>query len=234
MCNPQNDVEMRDYRELSDRYDDHLGNQDGGDVDEAELGEIEDLRHKAGLPSHTSAGLPHRAMCNDCGDPILVVERHPEAGWDKFGLCYEDIGHKKKNIPHSGLYWTRLNEKGANLLWYQNKRDKGIVFEKYFSLFPIPALALLYTAAECCVDEWTDGEKFHTWIKDHGILDAILNDINDNGRVDMTDVAHGDFLSDGEITNTIWEYMQAGDGGNESHDADEFYGESEDNEVEHE
>ncbi|KAG1748863.1 uncharacterized protein EDB91DRAFT_1244675 [Suillus paluster] len=73
MCNPQNDVEMRDYRELSD--------QDGGDVDEAELGEIEDLRHKAGLPSHTSVGLPHRAMCNDCGDPILVVERHPEAGW---------------------------------------------------------------------------------------------------------------------------------------------------------
>ncbi|KAG1743579.1 uncharacterized protein EDB91DRAFT_1247079 [Suillus paluster] len=80
MCNPQNDIEMRDYCELSDQDDDHLGNQDGGDVDEAELGEIEDSQHKAGSPSRTSAGLPHRAMRNDCGDPILIVERHPEAG----------------------------------------------------------------------------------------------------------------------------------------------------------
>jgi hypothetical protein len=58
--------------------DDHLGNQDGGDVDEAELDEIEVLQHKAGSPSRASAGLSHQAKCNDCGDPILVVERYPE------------------------------------------------------------------------------------------------------------------------------------------------------------
>ncbi|KAG1732170.1 hypothetical protein EDD22DRAFT_960408 [Suillus occidentalis] len=71
---------MRDYRELGDQDDDHLGNQDGGDVDEAELDEIEVLQHKAGSPSRASAGLSHQAKRNDCGDPILVVERHPEAG----------------------------------------------------------------------------------------------------------------------------------------------------------
>jgi hypothetical protein len=81
---------------------------------------------------------------------------------DKFGLCYQvstqctgfcrtltidskDIGDKKRNVSCSGLYKTRLNQKGANLLWYQNKRDEGVMFEKYFTPFPIPALALLYT-----------------------------------------------------------------------------------------
>ncbi|KAG1792001.1 uncharacterized protein HD556DRAFT_1239948, partial [Suillus plorans] len=104
-----------------------------------------------------------------------------------------------------GLFWMRLNQKGANLIWYQNKRDEGIMFDKYFTPFPIPALALLYTAAECCVDEWADGEcidicfssgeykavydkhlanlkRFQAQTKDHGILDTILKDINNSGR----------------------------------------------------
>ncbi|KAG1874101.1 hypothetical protein C8R48DRAFT_545686, partial [Suillus tomentosus] len=58
---------------------------------------------------------------------------------DKFGLCY------RSHVPCSGLFQMRLNQKGANLIWYQNKRDEGIVFDKYFTPFPIPALALLYT-----------------------------------------------------------------------------------------
>ncbi|KAG1887206.1 hypothetical protein F4604DRAFT_1570919, partial [Suillus subluteus] len=118
---------------------------------------------------------------------------------DKFGMCYWN------NVPHSGLFRSRLNQQAANLLRYRNKKDEGIVFEKYFLLFPIPALALVYTAAECCIDEWYDGEqvdisfsssdykeiynkhlanlkKFHTRTKDHGILDGILTEINNNGR----------------------------------------------------
>ncbi|KAG1755303.1 hypothetical protein EDD22DRAFT_957396 [Suillus occidentalis] len=177
---------------------------------------------------------------------------------EKFGLCYRDIGDKNRNVPRSGLYKTRLNQKGANLLWYQNKRDEGIMFENQFTPFPIPALALLYTAAECCIDEWTDGErsdinfasseykevydkhltnlrKFDTQTKAHGILDSILKDINNNGRtharVDTTDVACGDYLSDVEINNAIWESMQGGNGTNDSDcdSADEVDGESDDN-----
>ncbi|KAG1791059.1 uncharacterized protein HD556DRAFT_1241177, partial [Suillus plorans] len=96
-------------------------------------------------------------------------------------------------------------QKGANLIWYQNKRDEGIMFDKYFSPFPIPALALLYTAVKCCIDEWADGErtdisfsggeykevydkhvanlkKFDARTKEHGILNAILKEINNTGR----------------------------------------------------
>ncbi|KAG2739142.1 hypothetical protein P692DRAFT_201873422 [Suillus brevipes Sb2] len=86
--------------------------------------------------------------------------------------------------------------------------DEGIMFEKYFTPFPIPALALLYTAAECCIDEWTDGErsdihfssgeykavydkhlanlkKFDSQTKAHGILDSILKDSDVPARLGL-------------------------------------------------
>ncbi|KAG2048203.1 hypothetical protein BDR06DRAFT_895973, partial [Suillus hirtellus] len=106
---------------------------------------------------------------------------------------------------HSGLFCTRLNQQAANILWYCNKKDEGVVFKKAFSLFLIAALALVYTAAECCIDEWYEGEredisflsseyreaydwhlmnlkKFDAQTKDHGILDSILTELNNNGR----------------------------------------------------
>ncbi|KAG1841650.1 hypothetical protein DFJ58DRAFT_856318 [Suillus subalutaceus] len=153
---------------------------------------------------------------------------------DKFGLCYRDLGDKKNNVPRSGLFQSRLNQQAANLLWYCNK-DEGIVFEKFFSPFPMPALALVYTAAECCIDEWSDSEqvdisfssgdyrevydkhlanlkKFDTRTKDHGTLDGILTELNNNGRshakVDPIDVRDGDRLSDDEINKAIREYQQ--------------------------
>ncbi|KAG2739605.1 hypothetical protein P692DRAFT_20755194 [Suillus brevipes Sb2] len=124
---------------------------------------------------------------------------------DKFGMCYRDLGDKKNNVPCSGLFHTRLNQQAANILWYRNKKDEGVIFEKAFSLFPLPALALVYTAAECCIDEWYEGKhedisfssseyreaydwhlanlkKFDARTKDHGILDSILTELNNNGR----------------------------------------------------
>ncbi|KAG1763525.1 hypothetical protein EDD22DRAFT_1022498 [Suillus occidentalis] len=175
---------------------------------------------------------------------------------DKFGMCYRDLGDKKNNVPRSGLFRTRLNQQAANILWYRNKKDEGVVFEKAFSPFPLPALALVYTAAECCIDEWYEGEredisfssgeyreaydrhlanlkKFDARTKDHGILDSILTELNNNGRlhakVDPINVGDKDCLSDDEIHNAIREYQQVGgaedsdevESGLESEDIDE-------------
>ncbi|KAG2109530.1 hypothetical protein DEU56DRAFT_762422 [Suillus clintonianus] len=78
---------------------------------------------------------------------------------DKFGMCYRDLGDRKNNMPRSGLFHTRLNQQAANLVWYRNKKDDGVVFEDVLSPFLIPALALVYTTAECCINEWYDGER---------------------------------------------------------------------------
>ncbi|KAG2144161.1 uncharacterized protein EDB93DRAFT_1087752 [Suillus bovinus] len=76
---------------------------------------------------------------------------------NKFGLCYQV--NEKTKVPRSRPFRMKLNQKAANLLWYSNKKDEGVMFEKLFTPFPIPALALVYTAAECCVDEWVDSER---------------------------------------------------------------------------
>ncbi|KAG1789921.1 WD40-repeat-containing domain protein [Suillus plorans] len=152
----------------------------------------------------------------------------------KFGLCYRSLGDKKKNLPRSGLFQTKLTQKAANLVWYCNKKDEGIVFAKYFTPFAIPAIALCYTAAECCIDEWADGErvdisfsgdeykevyakhlanlnKFNSRTKDHGILDTIQKEINDVGRhakAEPIDVADDDCLSDDDIQHAIEEFQR--------------------------
>ncbi|KAG1738658.1 uncharacterized protein EDB91DRAFT_1249196 [Suillus paluster] len=181
---------------------------------------------------------------------------------DKFGLCYQDLGDKKNNIPHSGLFRSRLNQQAENLLWYCNKKNEGIVFEKFFSPFPIPALALVYTTAECCIDEWYDGKrvdisfssseyreaydmhlvnlkKFHTQMKDQGILDGILAEFNNNGRlhakVDPINIGDRDCLSDDKINNMIQEYQQVGgtdDSDKVESDWESEGGQFEDDEVE--
>jgi hypothetical protein len=64
---------------------------------------------------------------------------------------WKDLGDTKNNVPRSSLFQTRLNQQAANILWYHNKKDEGVVFEKAFSPFPIPALALVYTAVSCAI-----------------------------------------------------------------------------------
>jgi len=70
---------MKDYRELSDQEDDHLGNQDvgfsyGSDV----LG----VDGPAGVESsqYSRAAPPCEASNNECEDSVLIVEAYPEAG----------------------------------------------------------------------------------------------------------------------------------------------------------
>ncbi|KIK15164.1 hypothetical protein PISMIDRAFT_40394, partial [Pisolithus microcarpus 441] len=47
-----------------------------------------------------------------------------------------------------------LIQKIVNMMWFTNKHDNGIAFPEHFKPFPHPALALVLTAIECCIDEW--------------------------------------------------------------------------------
>ncbi|KAG1850656.1 hypothetical protein F4604DRAFT_1687054 [Suillus subluteus] len=140
---------------------------------------------------------------------------------DKFGLCYRDLGDKKNNVPRSGLFRSRLNQQAANLLWYRNKKDEGIVFEKFFfrrfQCQPWPWCTPHFSSGdyrEVYDKHLTNLKKFDTRTKDHGILDGILMELNNNGRlhakVDPIDVRDGDCLSDNEINKAIREYQQGG------------------------
>lgn len=80
------EVEMRDYREMSDHDDDHLGNQDPGtvgglgDLEKDEFAEVEESTYTASLSSGTPHAIPHEALNDGSEDPILAIETYPDAG----------------------------------------------------------------------------------------------------------------------------------------------------------
>lgn len=59
----------------------------------------------------------------------------------------------------SGIYKTELLQQGINGMWFLNRSDEGVIYHKYFDPIPIKTIALMLTAIECCVDEWSQGIK---------------------------------------------------------------------------
>ncbi|KAG2097755.1 uncharacterized protein F5147DRAFT_714810 [Suillus discolor] len=59
----------------------------------------------------------------------------------------------------SGIYKTELLQQGINSMWFLNRSDEGVIYHKYFDPIPIKTIALVLTAIECCVDEWSQGIK---------------------------------------------------------------------------
>ncbi|KAI5980564.1 hypothetical protein EDD15DRAFT_2382220 [Pisolithus albus] len=58
-----------------------------------------------------------------------------------------------------GFLKAPLIQKIINTMWFANKHDDGVRFHNHFKPFPYPALALVLTAIECCIDEWMTGTR---------------------------------------------------------------------------
>ncbi|KAG5649197.1 hypothetical protein H0H81_005483 [Sphagnurus paluster] len=58
-----------------------------------------------------------------------------------------------------GIYQHPAIQKGVNKLWFSNTRDEGVAYTDMFNPLPIPAIALILTTIECCIDEWLTGTK---------------------------------------------------------------------------
>ncbi|KAN0135084.1 hypothetical protein V8E53_006975 [Lactarius tabidus] len=53
-------------------------------------------------------------------------------------------------------------QKAINITWFRTVIDVGPVFRNHFSPLPVPAIAYILTAIECCIDEWSDGRRKET------------------------------------------------------------------------
>ncbi|KIM57107.1 hypothetical protein SCLCIDRAFT_131091, partial [Scleroderma citrinum Foug A] len=56
-----------------------------------------------------------------------------------------------------GFLKAPIIQKIINMMWFANKTDEGIKNHTWFKPFPLPALVLVLTAIECCIDEWMTG-----------------------------------------------------------------------------
>ncbi|KAN0129501.1 hypothetical protein V8E53_012683 [Lactarius tabidus] len=65
-------------------------------------------------------------------------------------------------------------QKAINITWFRTVIDVGLVFKKHFSPLPVPAIAYIITAIECCIDEWSDGKRRETsWEEERFKTDCV-------------------------------------------------------------
>ncbi|KAH7904151.1 hypothetical protein BJ138DRAFT_1019520 [Hygrophoropsis aurantiaca] len=123
---------------------------------------------------------------------------------DDFGMLYRELGSTKNNTKRSGLLRHKIIQTAINLVCFRNKRDLGVIYEEYFNPFPVTGLAFIFTAIECCIDEWASGtrtevsfteegykevydrhvanlRKFDEHTRAHEILPTLLQRLHDSG-----------------------------------------------------
>ncbi|KDQ54673.1 hypothetical protein JAAARDRAFT_401315 [Jaapia argillacea MUCL 33604] len=76
---------------------------------------------------------------------------------DESGFVYKFPSANKSQ--RKGLYKHEIIAKLVNNVWFANRHDEGVVYHQYFHPLPAPAIALLLTVIECCIDEWGSGIK---------------------------------------------------------------------------
>ncbi|KIM66112.1 hypothetical protein SCLCIDRAFT_71152, partial [Scleroderma citrinum Foug A] len=78
----------------------------------------------------------------------VLAEELKESANFAFKVCFS---------PHHGFLKAPIIQKVINTMWFTNENDEGIKHHSWFKPFLLPALALVLTVIECCIDEWTTG-----------------------------------------------------------------------------
>ncbi|KAG6810013.1 hypothetical protein H0H92_013699 [Tricholoma furcatifolium] len=110
------------------------------------------------------------------------------------GFLYKIL--KDANDQRKGLYQHEIIQKAVNKMWFQKKRDEGVMFSGLFNPLPIPAIALMLTAIECNIDEWATGNKtevpfysddyrevYRKHIESLEMLDTLQKHLHNYGRL---------------------------------------------------
>lgn len=74
---------------------------------------------------------------------------------DGYGYTYKQ--NHRTHSERRGLYKNPLIQKIVNVMWFRNRQDEGIKFNKYFHPIKPEMVALVLTVIDCCIDEWMTG-----------------------------------------------------------------------------
>jgi len=78
-------------------------------------------------------------------------------------IYHEARDGKGRHSPYS----HPIIQEAINVTLFRDENDVGVVLHEHFSPMPIPIIALILTAVQCCIDEWSDGQrKDSSWDED--------------------------------------------------------------------
>ncbi|KAH9985001.1 hypothetical protein BJV77DRAFT_1162258 [Russula vinacea] len=67
-------------------------------------------------------------------------------------------------------YRHPIIQEAINVTFFRNEDDAGVVHQEHFSPMPIPIIALILTVVQCCIEDWSDGQRKDTIWGDEKIL----------------------------------------------------------------
>ncbi|TDL30147.1 hypothetical protein BD410DRAFT_834329 [Rickenella mellea] len=76
---------------------------------------------------------------------------------DNYAFVYK--ARAPESVEASGLFEHPIIQKAINAMWFVNRSDEGVKYADVFTPFPHQALALVLTAIQCCIDEWSTGVR---------------------------------------------------------------------------
>ncbi|KAF8494171.1 hypothetical protein F5888DRAFT_675088 [Russula emetica] len=56
-------------------------------------------------------------------------------------------------------YSHPIIQEAINVTLFRDNKDVGVVYHEHFSPMPIPIIALMLAVVQCCIDEWSDGQR---------------------------------------------------------------------------
>ncbi|KAK0434700.1 hypothetical protein EV421DRAFT_1892684 [Armillaria borealis] len=85
--------------------------------------------------------------------PICDVRNKVEELLERTNFLFKDPSAR------TGLYQNPIISGIVNTVWFKNKNDEGAKNPDFLKDgIPLPAIALVFTVIECCLDEWKTGQ----------------------------------------------------------------------------
>ncbi|KAK0431830.1 hypothetical protein EV421DRAFT_1720165 [Armillaria borealis] len=65
----------------------------------------------------------------------------------------------QERTTRTGLFQNPIIQVVLNAIWFKNKNDEGAMNPNFLKEgIPLPAIVLVFTVIECCLDEWQTGQ----------------------------------------------------------------------------
>ncbi|KAI0349105.1 hypothetical protein OH77DRAFT_1415542 [Trametes cingulata] len=106
----------------------------------------------------TARGLVAQAYGFDTSaNPTVVARNRDRVTTLKLKDTFVWRGRSKVLASRSGLYEAKIFQLVINKVYFKSSSDDGVALRSYYRPFPIVGIALIATAVQCAIDEWTTG-----------------------------------------------------------------------------
>ncbi|PBK99791.1 hypothetical protein ARMGADRAFT_1025917 [Armillaria gallica] len=128
----------------------------------------------------------------------------------------------KDPATRSGLYQNTIIQTVLNAIWFKNKNDEEAMNPNFLKDgIPLPAIALVFTVIECCIDEWQTGQ--HVDVQFTALHQSLAKRARKHAKMVDKPTAHAAQIDDVDLESAKkdWEDFNDSDEDKEANEDEE-------------